>query len=597
MAYKKSIDHIKYGAPGESKEVRTPDQQLENNIQYLKSLIDSALMGQALFYRDVTVDAATVVGTPVYWNNSTSQFEPALAAVVNDAATSSLVAAASSDVAGVVYSKTNATLADLLVLGVAPLDISAAVDGSVAAGRYYLSASEAGKLVAQAPDVSVPVLFNFGNGNVMVTPQMRDFLNDHVHFLFELTAEPAGDHTPPPSGGNHTITNPDSSKRGWLPANHSVFNGNAPTGAVFGYNLSAHDELERVWPPIPTSAVRMEIIRHRAGDDELAGLETTPPELVVFDQYGIWWMTDCYEQVPWPNETFPNTSSASSAALCPVVPAMRIYLSFLRMTYLNSKNVVTSLKSDSSAIEVVDCDGNPAETGDLHLVFKLNWAQVDSGELGEDVIKSFDDTTGELKRGKVLEGLIAGPNISLSSSTTRNLDPNDPSSALVYQGIATVSADTDPTGKEIPVELYRLDDARLRFTGSVPYIAFLEDQASSLVGKILLPSSALPTSPYLRLRVLFYGDATGTPPAITLQQLLVNRPASPTPLPSGQTAWGFDVPAVGAITSGDYFEVQSDALAFSAGDSLFFEMTRAGSDGYAGELGLLRVTAVLQDGP
>jgi len=42
--------------------------------------------------------------------------------------------------------------------------------------------------------------------------------------------------------------------------------------------------------------------------------------------------------------------------------------------------------------------------------------------------------------------------------------------------------------------------------------------------------------------------------------------------------------------------VESAAIVVVAGDTLFFELSRAGSDGYAGELGLIRVGAVVQSG-
>jgi len=588
--YKPQIDHIADGAPGYASRVRTPDQQLESNIQYLKSLVDSANLGQALFYRDVAVSASTVVGMPVYWHAANGCFEPALAAVVNDPASGTLRDADSANVVGVVYKKSTSTVADLLVLGVAELDISAVVDGTVTAGRYYLSGAAAGKLVQQRPPVSVPVLHVFSNNKVLVVPAVKDFLNDHVHFQYYLEPVPAGTHVPPSPGGTHTITSPDPTIKGWLPANHSVFNGQAPTGACFGYNLSAHSELNKVWPPIPTEAAHVLVLRPKSGDDPLNGLEVMPEDLVQIDQNGIWWMTDCYDQVPWPTDyTGPYTPPPG----CPTMPYMRVILSFLRMTFATDKTVVTSVSSDTKLISVVDCDGKPASVGDLHLQLTLGFMLTDTGVLGHSVVKAFDQSTLQFQSGDVTEGLIPGANISLNSSTVRHLDPSDPSTPLVYQGIVTVAADVDPTGKELPVELFRLDDTRQRFTGVVTYLAFLTSSESSLLAKIHVPPTGIGSSPTVMLRLLLYGDANGTPPALTLKYTRVPRPASPISLPTSWTTGTINVPGVGAIVGGQYFEVESSPITVAAGDTLFVELTRAGNDGYAGELGLIRMGAVL----
>ena len=92
-------------------------------------MVDSALLGQALFVRDITVASTVLVGQPVYWNDTNQQFEAALAAVEHDADSGVLVPKRSADVVGVVHSKTNSTLADIAILGYLPLDISNAVDG------------------------------------------------------------------------------------------------------------------------------------------------------------------------------------------------------------------------------------------------------------------------------------------------------------------------------------------------------------------------------------------------------------------------------------------------------------------------------------
>jgi hypothetical protein len=594
--FQQNIHHIQDGAPGKATSVRTPDQELESNLQYLKALFEAATLGQALFYRDVGVEADAVVGMPVYWNTTRNQFERALAGTETDPASGTLVASDASDVIGVVFSKTTSTLADLLVLGVAELDIANAVSGAVDAGRYYLSAGQAGFMQRQRPAASVSVLHNLGDGRVLVVPQMKDFIEDHIHYRFELAALPAGDHYPPSAGNPHVINNPDVTKPGWLPADHSSFNGQAPAGALFGYNLTEDTSVGNVWPPIPLDAVNLAL--HSPDDDPLNGLKYVPSELVQFDQNGIWWMSNCYGQVPWPADYISSESSESSATGCPKATAMQMWLSFVQMTYVTDKTVVTSLVSDSELLTVTGCDGNEASTGDLRLNLLLELLIADVGKVGYKAVKEFNTETLQLETGSVVEGIVQGQNVTLASTAQRYLTPGDAGTPVVYQGIVTVTAETDPLGRELPVELFRLDDARQRFTGIVTYIALLEDQVSGLMGKINIPPAGLPTNPYVKIRAVMYAEVAGTPPAVTLKQTLVPRPELPWPtLPAVQTPVTFNVPVAGIVDADDYFEVESDAIQVVAGDTLFFEMERAGSDGYSGELGLIRVGAVIQSGP
>jgi hypothetical protein len=593
VSFTQNVQHVKFGEPGKAGTVARPDQQLDANIQFLKDLVDGALLGEALFIRDATVEANALVGQPVYFNNTTQQYERAIAAVAEDPTTGVLVAADSADVAGVIFSKTNSTLADILVLGFAALDISNAVDGTPTAGRYYLSAAEAGKLVAQRPGVTVTVLRLDTAGNVLVVPDMKDFLEDHIHFQFDLAAVPAGTHDPPAVGDPHIIDTPNPAIRGWLPANHSSFSGKAPGNAIWGYNLPLDPALNRQWPPIPLSAAS---VIWDKGED-LSGGTDVPlgiKGLVTLDANGIWWNSNCYGDVPWPTGLSTSSSQSSSADVCPRDEVMRIKLLFSRQTYATDKSVVTKIESDSPLLTVLNCDGDPASTGDLKLNLLLNLLVTDTDELGSQVLKTFNDSTLTFNRGRVIEGLLAGSNVSLSSANTRLLDPANPASATVYQGIPTLNVLSDPTGSELSVELFRLDDVRERFNGLVSYLAFVSDQTSAVIGKIKIPPAGLATPPTVKIRAVFIGTTVGTPPAIVLKTTAVPRPSGTPALPTTQVTQTFNVPSAGAIAANDYFEIESTAFSVTAGDSLFFEMSRVGNDGYTGEIGILRMGAVLQ---
>jgi len=329
--FKEQVDHITSGAPGRASSVSQPDRQLENNIQYLKALIEAGQFGEALYFRNAIIESTLEVGQPVYYNSSTRRFEAAIAAAENDPATGTMVATESSDVWGIIGQKRTASSADILLQGVVELDISAAVDGGVASGRYYLSAAEAGKLVQQRPQVSVFVLRATADGLVMVNPQIKDFLEAHVHVQMELPAVPAGDCVAPSPGGTHVISTPDDTVRGWLPADDASFNGTAPDGAHFGYNLAAHPQLQNLWPPIPIEAVLLEMVRSDSVNGQNQVYGRVSDRLVQFDSNGIWWMSNCYNEAPWAVDCSTEGSSLSSA--CPTDIYMGFILSFVQMAF------------------------------------------------------------------------------------------------------------------------------------------------------------------------------------------------------------------------------------------------------------------------
>jgi len=328
--YRDRIQHIPTGAPGRASSVSQPDRQLESNIQYLKAVYDAAELGEAMFIWDQVVEEEALVGMPVYWNYSNGRFERALAAVVNNSGV--IEAADSADVAGIVASKSAPSIAHIMTLGVAAVDITEAVDGTPVAGRYYLSAAQAGKLVAQSPPATVLVLRNYGDGRIQVATSSRIMAQDHQHISLELVAAPAGTCAVVTEGETQTIIAPDENEQGWLPAAHSSFNGNAPEGADFGYNIAADPTLSALWPPVPVEAVVIEMLRSDTVNGQKQVYGRVSQELVQFDINGIWWMSNCYNEAPWPVDCSTSTSQSSLSA-CPTSIEMALILSFVRMTF------------------------------------------------------------------------------------------------------------------------------------------------------------------------------------------------------------------------------------------------------------------------
>lgn len=247
-SYQEIIRLVQNGDPVDSS-LNTILRALAGNAEFLKQLLDDALLGQAVMAREVTVHEDVKVGQPVYFNANTQQLEQALAAATVDAESQELVTSDSTQVWGVCYYKHNSTKADILLYGYVELDVTEAISDTVA-GMYFLSATSPGKLVRQVPPVTVPVLYWDGDSHVYVNPNFNNAFLTHQHYRFELRAVPAGDNVEVTFGAAHSIINADDDVEGWLPADNAVFDGKAPAGAKFGYNLSK-SALNNQWPPLP----------------------------------------------------------------------------------------------------------------------------------------------------------------------------------------------------------------------------------------------------------------------------------------------------------------------------------------------------------
>lgn len=590
--FRNQIRQVTYGAAANAGVLNTSLQELQGNDNYLRDRIDAADLGEALVRYDVTLNTATVVGTPVYWDADNSRFAPALAATAAGPG-NVLEPAASALVRGVVLAKSLTNKGDVLLLGTAKVDLSAVVSGTVTAGQYYLSGTLAGKLVKTKPAAAIPVLFAYGDGYVTVLPSTRSFLDDHTHYSFELQCIPAGSYTPPTEGEIHTISSPNELIEGWLPADHEVFAGKAPSGAAFGYNLEANPYLLSVWPPIPIGAAQL---LWDKGQNHVGATQVPlgADGLVLLNADGIWWMSNCYGDVPWPIDYVSGGSSSSQSLECPRDEQMRLTLSFIRMGFATNKSVVTSIRSLSTALQVLNCNGEPATVGDIYLRLLLSLLVDSDDSNGASVLKGFDGTAQKFTKGNVAEGLIAGTNITLTSTVSRLSDPEDGASPRVHQGLVTVAADSDPAGKLLYPAVVHVDDAIQRFDENIIYLSLMPDNQTGFRGRIDIPAGGLGSSPTVRLRFVCVATVTGTPPEITLTALRLPLPAEPTAVPSGDTAVTVNFPAVGAVTAGQYFAVTSDPITVDLGGSLFYTVSRAGDDGYSGEIGIIQHVAVVQ---
>jgi hypothetical protein len=440
-----NIKHVTPGEPVQAGIVGRPDRTLEERTEYLKERLDAAELGRAIFEVDATVSPDVLPGHPVYWNWSTNRYEKALVAVEQDPTTQVFTVQPSSDCVGMCYRKKAEDRADIVLRGLVVFnDLTNSIGETVAPGKYYLSAVEAGKLSKQKPPVTVVVCHVQGPRDncsdklrVIVMPQSRDYIEDHTHYRFDLFPKPCGTntvYTDDDGQQRHRIDNPNNELQGWLPADHPTFRRDpndpdtnyAPPGAIFGYNLKKHQAINRVWPPIPIQSVSM--IWDKGID--LVGATEIPlggAGLAVCDVNGIWWMSDCKGDVPWPENWTPNyNTGAGFGDECPRNEVMRVVVIYLRMLLGNDRSVVTSLVQDVDTVNgetivapiaITNCDDLPASTGDLKLNVDLQFAKTEG--LGGQAVKGVANRH-QLLRGWVAEGVVTTTPAYLSVVGSRN---------------------------------------------------------------------------------------------------------------------------------------------------------------------------------
>lgn len=470
-----NIKHVNPGEPVQAGIVGRPDRTLEERTEYLKERLDAAELGRAIFEVDATVSPDVLPGHPVYWNWATNRYEKALVAVEQDPNTQVFTVQPSSDCVGMCYRKKAEDRADIVLRGLVIFnDLTNSIGPTVEPGKYYLSAVEAGKLSKQKPPVTVVVCHVQGPRDncsdklrVIVMPQNRDYVEEHTHYRFDLFAKPCGTntlYTDDDGKERHRIDNVNPELQGWLPADHPTFRRDpadattnyAPPGAIFGYNLKKHNAVNRVWPPIPVQSVSM--IWDKGID--LVGATEIPlggSGLAICDVNGIWWLSDCKGDVPWPEEWSPTYSTgAGFGDECPRNEVMRVVVIYLRMLLGNDRSVVTSLVQDvdevngqliTSPVAITNCDDIPASTGDLKLNLDLQFAKTES--IGGETVKSVSNRH-QLARGWITEGLVTTTPSYLSITGTRHV-PKNVTISIAEQAIFTSAGHGFTAGTKVRI--------------------------------------------------------------------------------------------------------------------------------------------------
>ena len=389
--------------------------------QYLKDVLSHIEAGQALILWDQPLTTSLVPGNAVYLDNTTRIWKPGRALFTDSGSNGVLSLDPQASVTGVVLYKQSPTLGVIVLNGTCILPFSQfalIVEGSAAAGVYYLSATTPGKLTGTKPKPAVPVATVSsptadGNVRLFVNLLPNQNVDSHTHLHVPLAAKPSGipncspawfgpvlgadDPAGPYPDFRHAVTELATAQPGWLPADHSSFTGLIkPAGAKFGYNIAADPVLGRAfWSSVASSAPQVTV----------NGINVTGTQVVV-NSCGIWWMHDEWSKAPWSPNYLPCSGSGSSSSGTdnPDTDLFKLQIDLWLTQYdFGTPLLVTSLVAADRSVVITDAAGSAAVSGALSVKVRAPTATAD--EAGFNVVKALDLNAGTQHNGPVVGGL------------------------------------------------------------------------------------------------------------------------------------------------------------------------------------------------
>lgn len=565
MVYPSNIQYIKDTEPLLASVVNRPTKQLTNRTDHLRKTLDAVSAGEALVLRDVPVGSETAVGTPVYWDASESCFLPACASASRRCDAYALDAA--SDCMGLVFVKHTAESADILIYGVANLpEIRNFIPSGT--GRFYLGASP-GTLTLAPPLVQCQL-------GVLMGPQ--DVCDDAVHvYVNPLRYGKLFSHT----HFSHTL---DKAK--WSAASNFA---SAPTGAVYGYQVSQDTDLNAVFPPIPLDACSCTIDwdgNTTAADPitETFGGRDIPVNvtngILQVNADGIWWMRSDLT----PTESDNNTANAPYRGF-------RVTIHFSRIQHGIQDTLVTSLRpDDGQPFQFVDCSGQEAATGDLRARFTLASSSADTTNLTGKALQKVDSAWVQ-QSVPVIHG-VRSLNSSLSVSGTSFMHNGQ----TFYGGTVTLNASPYSADYELKPQVVKLSEALESEYLGITYLALPYSRTSSLTMKMEVPGTF--GSP-LKVKMRFYllSRIAGTYPNLQLKYIRIPRPGSEAISLEGRTSPTAVALNTAVTTAANtVFGVESAEIEVEEGDVLIWTVKREASSAFAADAAIIRAAGILNVG-
>lgn len=241
--------------------VNRPTRELSLRTESLKKRLDTADLGQAIILYDAPLATNTVVGSPVYWNDETKQFELAIAEAELNEGYMEFVKSERANCIGLVYEKESKDSGSIVLSGVVDLNGISSLFDEPGAGRFFLGAKE-GQLTHKLLGVCVPlgtVIGKYGDCDetyrVCVNPVLND-LWSHLHYWVDLVPK--------------LVDSRDV--EGWRLVDEN--DTDAPFDAKYVYNIIPGTVLSKLFPPIPIDACSIEIDWNDL--DETIGGKTIP---------------------------------------------------------------------------------------------------------------------------------------------------------------------------------------------------------------------------------------------------------------------------------------------------------------------------------
>jgi len=393
------------GLPVNADTINTRLEALYQNDLYLKQVLDYFEMPSGLI-RCVEVDPASQKGQPVYYSDVSGRYELAYYSETGGSLDTN------AQVWGIIVKKESNDKALILIDGIYPVDLTAAIGTPNYSGKLFLGDTPGELTGTPAGETPVFVLSASGDGSVLFRPWTGEHLGTIAQWKHSLVCEAAGTGSITDCVGS--IASANDALPGWLPADDASFGGTAPAGAAFGYNIAADFSLESRWPLKYPNSAHLDFDR---GCHLAIGGTSVPmgaDGLAIIDENGIWWMNDCAQDLPWdPNPGTPSNDS------CPRTLAKRLTLHMAAPAGGGNSaegGSAVSLVSTHPAFRFVKENTDTlASVGALNLTFSAANLIGTNTDYSGLALKSVNGNV--IDRGPVVTSIKAGNGISISSDS------------------------------------------------------------------------------------------------------------------------------------------------------------------------------------
>ncbi|HHA18730.1 MAG TPA: hypothetical protein ENK70_03385 [Methylophaga sp.] len=534
-----------------------PLNQLAERTEYLNVLFNTTGLGRGAFDFDAPMAADVYEGAAIYWDGDNKEYALALAAIAFNEAGNYGSYADSSYAVGICVGKTTSVRGIVALNGrIDGVDFSTSIGGAVQSGPYYVSMTTPGAMTLNKPTVGVLAMFGMESesptsGSAIVMTTFKNLVEDHIHYVVDLD----------------TATDVSGTTKGWVAAGNAIFNGLAPAGAVYGYNIGQDDTVNDLFPFVPASSVAY----------ELDGIGSQ--DKISTDNNGIWWMDA---------GTDPDDSTL-----------IRTY--FIKMVSKTNNTSVTSLTPGADQpIKFVNCNGTDATTGDLYALLNLVLTTGGATTAGWEVFKQLT-STNQFLRGPVVESIQSDTlDISIREvdgvAQGANLAYGDAGQLLINYTPAELGREGDPS----VTALYNaMEEAYASGSEEIPYIALPQTEFSRVSYQFNIPTVGLGSPSYTFtfwawiLATIGAGGGTDLPTLLT-QYKIVSK-ADGVLMPSIAGAFSADValtyvPDGSGMVANQYVLGRVTGITVEPGDQVYILVNRnkTADDGYAGNVGILR---------